>query len=183
MLQFSNRSKFRKWLFDNHETSGGLYLVFGKKGGPSTLTAHEALEEALCFGWIDGVIISIDDTKYKKYFARRNKKSNWSIKNKKIAQDLIERNIMTKAGFDAIEKAKENGMWDIRSKDAENNTIEDFKVLIRNHKEAYKNYLTMPFSAQRAYSAYYYEAKTEVTREKRLESIIERLNNNIKPSI
>lgn len=70
---FDNRQKFREWLMVNCESSQGIWLLFGKKGGPKTIKANEALEEALCFGWIDGVMQSIDDTSYKKYFSLRRK--------------------------------------------------------------------------------------------------------------
>ena len=62
--------------------SEGVWLLIGKAGGPKTIKAHEALEEALCFGWIDGVMQKIDDKTYKKYFARRRKNSKWSEKTK-----------------------------------------------------------------------------------------------------
>lgn len=78
-----------------------------------TLLASEALEEALCFGWIDGQMQSLDNTKYRKYFARRTAKSNWSDKNKKLAQSLIEQGKMTQQGMAAIERAKKNGTWDL----------------------------------------------------------------------
>lgn len=81
-LQFTNRTKFRNWLDENCQSSAGIWLIFGKKGGPKTLTATEALEEALYFGWIDGQMQSIDDKTYQKYFAPRREKSRWSEKNK-----------------------------------------------------------------------------------------------------
>ena len=84
VLEFSNRAEFHEWLNEHCTSSDGVWLLFGKKGGPTTITANEALEEALCFGWIDGQMQSLDETKYKKYFARRTKNSNWSEKNKKI---------------------------------------------------------------------------------------------------
>lgn len=180
-MSFSNRNEFRNWLEKNHESADGFYMIFGKKGGPKTLTAHEALEEALCYGWIDGVIISIDETKYKKYFARRVGKSNWSIKNKKLVEDLIARNIMTKAGFEAIENAKKNGMWDIRKETLEIDQIEGFMKLVKAHKTAYHNLSAMSYSVQKNYAGFYYEAKSEETKKRRLEKIIERLNNNLKP--
>ena len=97
-LEFQNRAAFREWLQKNGETSEGVWLLFGKKGGPVTLTAAEALEEALCFGWIDGQMQSLDDTKYKKYFARRTANSKWSDKNKALVQKLEEQGIMTDSG-------------------------------------------------------------------------------------
>lgn len=69
-LQFSGREEFRGWLQDHCRTDGGVWLLFGKAGGPRTITAAEALEEALCFGWIDGQMQRIDDRSYVKYFPR-----------------------------------------------------------------------------------------------------------------
>jgi len=84
-MQFISRDEFRNWLKDNCMSSGGVWLLFGKSGGPKTIKANEALEEALCFGWIDGQMQSIDDKTYIKYFSVRRKDSKWSDKNKAIA--------------------------------------------------------------------------------------------------
>ena len=90
LLRFEDRAAFRAWLAGNSRTSGGVWLVFGKAGGPKTIKAGEALEEALCFGWIDGQMQSIDDTAYRKYFSPRREKSKWSEKNKALAAKLEE---------------------------------------------------------------------------------------------
>jgi uncharacterized protein YdeI (YjbR/CyaY-like superfamily) len=74
-LTFSVRSDFRTWLKENAETSKGVWLIFDKTKARTTLSANDALEEALCFGWIDGQMQSIDDVKYRKYFAKRRAKS------------------------------------------------------------------------------------------------------------
>jgi len=73
-LLFTSRNEFRNWLHENCLSSGGVWLLFGKSGGPKTIKANEALEEALCFGWIDGQMRSIDDKTYIKYFSLRRKK-------------------------------------------------------------------------------------------------------------
>ncbi len=88
IMQFSNRGEFRKWLYDNCLSSAGFWLLFGKKGGPKTIKASEALEEALCFGWIDGQMESIDDKSYRKYFSLRRSNSKWSDKNKALGEKL-----------------------------------------------------------------------------------------------
>jgi uncharacterized protein YdeI (YjbR/CyaY-like superfamily) len=95
---FKTRAEFRAWLTENALSEEGVWLVFGKKGGPETLTANEALEEALCFGWIDGQMQSVDDYTYIKYFKQRSEKSNWSDKNKKLADKLEARGLMTDFG-------------------------------------------------------------------------------------
>ena len=89
ILKFSNREGFRNWLSDHCVSSEGVWLLFGKAGGPKTIKAGEALEEALCFGWIDGQMKRIDETSYKKYFSSRRKNSKWSEKNKVLAEKLF----------------------------------------------------------------------------------------------
>ncbi len=74
-VRFASREEFREWLSENGQSVKSIWLVLGKKGGPTTISAQEALEEALCFGWIDGQIRSVDETVYIKYFAQRRKGS------------------------------------------------------------------------------------------------------------
>ncbi len=97
-LVFKNRNAFRIWLLKNHSRREGLWLVFGKNNAIETLTPEEALEEALCFGWIDGLVKRVDETQYVKFFSPRRAKSNWSEKNKKTAERLIRRGRMTSSG-------------------------------------------------------------------------------------
>ena len=112
IMQFTDRTEFREWLSEHCQSSGGIWLLFGKAGGPKTIKAGEALEEALCFGWIDGQMKSIDEKTYKKYFSMRREKSKWSEKNKTLVQSLEERGLMTDFGRKKIDEAKENGQWD-----------------------------------------------------------------------
>ncbi|MEY8562307.1 hypothetical protein AALA21_04535 [Eggerthellaceae bacterium 3-80] len=76
-LRFADRSEFRKWLQDNASSDDVIWLIFGKAGGPKTLKACEALEEALCFGWIDEQMQKIDDVSNRKYFSQRRPNSKW----------------------------------------------------------------------------------------------------------
>ncbi len=84
ILEFSGREEFRKWLSEHCLSTDGVWLLFGKAGGPKTIKAPEALEEALCFGWIDGQMKSIDDKTYIKYFSMRREKSKWSEKIRRL---------------------------------------------------------------------------------------------------
>ena len=90
LLKFTNREEFREWLCENCLSNDGIWLLFGKAGGPKTVKAGEALEEALCFGWIDGQMEKIDDKTYKKYFSLRRDNSKWSEKNKALVKSLEE---------------------------------------------------------------------------------------------
>jgi uncharacterized protein YdeI (YjbR/CyaY-like superfamily) len=181
-LLFSTRSDFRAWLYENAETSGGIWLVLGKTKAVSTLTAKEALEEALCFGWIDGQMKSIDNTKYLKYFARRRATSRWSDKNKKIAEGLIEKKLMTKLGEKAIETAKQNGTWDAPKRDPiTDEQVKAFAEKLVGISPAYENFNKMPPSVRSAYTGRYLSFKSEEARQRDFVRIVERLNQSLKP--
>lgn len=179
---FQDRQAFHEWLENHAADSDGIWLIFGKKNGPKTLSAAEALEEALCFGWIDGQMQSLNDTAYKKYFAHRTVKSKWSDKNKKLTDVLIQKGLMTGQGYAAIEQAKKNGAWDAPTRERiADEQIEAFRELVRPHEPAYSNLLGMTQSVQRTYTGYYLDTKSEATRLNRLNKIIERLDKNLKP--
>lgn len=181
-LIFKTRALFREWLASEGAMSDGVWLIFSKTDTLKTLSAHEALEEALCFGWIDGQMQFIDDDKYKKYFARRRAKSNWSEKNKELTHQLIEKGLMTQQGFDAISCAKQNGQWDnSKPSTVSEEQIASFKLLVEPHEPAYMNLSAMSDSVQRTYTLFYHDAKSDKTRQTRLEKIIDRLNKNLKP--
>lgn len=105
-LCFQTREEFRTWLQNNCRSSDGVWLLFGKTKELVTLKADEALEEALCYGWIDGLMKRVDDKSYMKYFSLRRKNSKWSDKNKNLVRSLEERGRMTDMGRAKIEEAK-----------------------------------------------------------------------------
>jgi uncharacterized protein YdeI (YjbR/CyaY-like superfamily) len=181
-LLFQSREDFRAWLRENAETSKGVWLVFGKTKEVISLSANDALEEALCFGWIDGQMKSVDDTRYVKYFAKRHAKSVWSEKNKKIVESLRQRGLMTALGEQAVETAKKNGSWDTPNKNPiTDEQIEAFAEKLRGISPAYENFNNMPPSVRRTYTARYLSFKTEKARQRDLERIVDRLNKNLKP--
>jgi len=182
-LLLKDRAEFRAWLAEHALSTEGIWLVFGKDGGPSTIKADEALEEALCFGWIDGQIQSVDESSYLKYFKQRNESGNWSEKNKSLAEKLEERGLMTDLGRAKIEAAKQNGRWDSpKAETLSDGQFEGFIAMLRPHEQAYGNFMKMSRSMQRTYaSSYYFGAKTEAGKQKRLQTIIERLNLNLNP--
>lgn len=182
ILTFTDRQAFREWLGRYGTESDGIWLLFGKKGKFVTLSANDALEEALCHGWIDGKVQSIDDNSYRKYFARRLPKSKWSVKNKKLAQALMGKGLVTKQGLEAIDRARKNGSWDnAKPVPVTDEQIEMFKEIIQTNEPAFTNLLAMSQSIQRTYTAYYLDARSDKTRQTRLEKIIDRLNRNLKP--
>lgn len=181
-LVFSSRGDFRAWLQENAETSEGVWLVFGKTKAVKTLSANDALEEALCFGWIDGQMQSVDDTKYVKYFAKRREYSVWSEKNKKTVEILCKAGLMTELGEKAVEAAKKNGKWDApKSAPITDEHIEAFTKKLAGISPAYENFLNMSRSVRLTYTKRYLSFKTEEARQRDFLKIVDRLNNNLKP--
>lgn len=182
MMEFANRKEFRKWLYDHCLSDTGVWLLFGKAGGPKTIRAGEALEEALCFGWIDGQMQRIDDKTYKKYFSMRREKSRWSEKNKALAKSLEEQGLMTDLGRKKIEEAKKNGQWDAPDlmKIGEKE-IAVLSTLLESYEPAYTNFQSMSLSVKKTYTRAYLDAKTDAGRKKRIAWIVDRLNKNLKP--
>lgn len=181
-IKFSNRNDFRAWLNDNCLSSPGVWLLFGKKGGPKTIKASEALEEALCFGWIDGQMQSIDDKTYKKYFSLRRENSKWSDKNKALVEKLEKQGILTENGRKKIEEAKANGQWDApKAAGITEEQIASLTNLLEGHEPACANFLAMSPSVQKTYTRAYFEAKTDAGRAKRFAWMVERLDKNLKP--
>ncbi len=181
-LIFKTRQDFRSWLEVNATSSDGVWLVFSKSKDFKTLTANDALEEALCYGWIDGVMKSIDDSRYIKYFAKRRPKSVWSNRNKTIIDSLLKQNLVTPLGLEAIQNAKLNGMWDAST--AENATDDQIEILtlkLKAHPLAYENFMKMSFSVKRTYARRYFSFKTEASQLKDFDKIVDRLNKNLKP--
>lgn len=182
VMKFQTRQEFREWLEKHGQTSEGVWLLFGKKGGPKTLTANEALEEALCYGWIDGQMKSIDEKEYHKYFAQRRKKSKWSEKNKSIVKKLEEQGMMTDYGRAKIEEAKKNGQWDAKKPEPiTEEQVEFLSNLLKEYELAHTNFLTMSPSVKKTYTKAYYAAKTDSGREKTILWMVERLEKNLKP--
>lgn len=182
-LCFKNRSEFRIWLKDNCMSSVGVWLLFGKSKELETIKPEEALEEALCFGWIDGVMRKIDDKSYIKYFSMRRKNSKWSIKNKQTIDNLEKSGLMTDYGRTKIEEAKQNGQWDKATKpsDISNEQIEVVSELLKEYELAYVNFQGMSHSVKKTYTRAYLDAKTDEGRKKRLEWMKDRLEKNLKP--
>ncbi len=181
-IVFEDRAAMRTWLSGQGEHAEGVWLVFGKAAGPKTLSAAEALEEALCHGWIDGQMKRIDDLAYVKYFAPRRRGSKWSARNSALIQKLVDRGVVTPAGMAAIESAKAEGTWNTPATPAPSaDQAEELDALICGHEPAYANWSRMSPSVRRTYARAYFDAKTEQTRARRLERILDRLHQNLKP--
>lgn len=182
-IKFTSREEFCAWLREHCLSNDGIWILFGKSGGPKTIKAGEALEAALCFGWIDGQMEKIDEKTYKKYFSQRRENSKWSEKNKALVKRLEEQGRMTDFGRKKIEAAKKNGQWDATNPLAiiTEEQIACLSALLEGYEPAYTNFQAMPPSVKKTYTRAYLDAKTDAGREKRIAWMVDRLNKNLKP--
>jgi uncharacterized protein YdeI (YjbR/CyaY-like superfamily) len=113
VIPFASREAFEQWLEAKHESADGLWIKFAKKAsGIETVVYAEAVETALCFGWIDGQANSLDDDWYLQRFTPRRPRSKWSQINRDRAEALIEQGAMRPAGLREVERAKDDGRWE-----------------------------------------------------------------------
>jgi uncharacterized protein YdeI (YjbR/CyaY-like superfamily) len=170
---FKTQSAFRKWLAVHHENTTELLVGFYKKGtGKPSITWPESVDEALCFGWIDGIRRRIDDDSYSIRFTPRKTSSTWSAVNIKRAQELIREGCMTPAGQKAFAARKENrsGIYSYEQRSAE--LVEPYAGKLRRNKAALKFFASQPASYRKAANWWVVSAKKEETRLKRLELLI-----------
>jgi uncharacterized protein YdeI (YjbR/CyaY-like superfamily) len=173
-LPFRSSSEFRKWLGANHSQSNGIWLrIFKKDSGEPTGTYAEALDEALCFGWIDGQKQRQDDTSWLQRFTPRRPKSGWSKINTQHAERLIRGGRVKAAGLAQIVAAKKDGRWTAAYDSPSNATFpEGFLAELRKNKKA-KAFFESLNKANRYAIAYRLQtAKKPETRRRRVEMIL-----------
>ena len=171
-LSFRSQSNFHEWLLANYIQVEPIYIEF-YKDGTKGISYQEALEEALCFGWIDSLIKRVDERIYVRKFQKRLKKSKWSEVNKRLVNRLTEEGKMQKPGLQAVSVARENGEWERGDTRPEFTDVEGFRqVLISKigNSEAFDK-LSLPL--QEHYSLVYFSARKAETRAERLRKIIE----------
>ncbi len=176
-----NRQDWRLWLTNNHASATGVWLVWHKKHtGKTELSYDDMVEEALCFGWIDSVPRKVDDERTSLYFSPRKPKSEWSKINKDRIKGLIARGEMAPAGLTAIEVAKQNGSWDTLTQSDLLLIPDDLSAEFAKYRSANANFNAFPPSTQKAILAWIYAAKTDVTRQKRVQLTAELAEQNIR---
>ncbi len=173
-LFFATAEQWRNWLARNRNSEKGIWLIFHKKGtGNQALDYSQALDEALCFGWIDSLIKRVDDKRYARQFTPRKKTSRWSKINKKRVQHLITNGRMTAAGYAIIKDAKTSGQWDKPDRPplAARAPAEFQKALEKN--EAARNYFEgLAASYKKQYMMWIALAKRKSTKEQRIKEAI-----------
>lgn len=178
----SSKEEWRNWLKKNHLIKDSIWLIINKKGSLNpNLNWSEAVDEALCFGWIDSTKKSIDSEKYMQYFCKRRPKSNWSKINKNKVKTLIEQELMEEAGFKSIEIAKKNGSWTILDNVEALVIPEDLKEGFANHKGSMEYFDSLSKSAKKILLYWVISAKRKETRQKRILEIAENASRKLKP--
>lgn len=176
-------TEWRNWLEENHFSSQAVWLVFYKKASTKkSLTWSEAVDVALCFGWIDSKKIRIDDEKSHQFFSKRKPKSTWSKINKEKVQQLIEKGLMTHAGFKSIEIAKQNGSWSILDEVEELIIPEDLDAEFDQKPNSKEFFLSLSKSARKSILQWVVFAKRHETRQKRIREIVECAGQKQKPA-
>jgi uncharacterized protein YdeI (YjbR/CyaY-like superfamily) len=182
---FKTRNEWRLWLEKNHSTVSEIWLVYMKKHTKiQSVNYNEAVEEALCFGWIDSLVKSIDSESYMQKYTPRKKNSVWSLVNKKRVEKMIAENKMTSAGLEMVEIAKKNGNWDkaYSSKIKYDIPIE-FTEALQGNIIANSFFSRLSPSLQNTYVGYIVMAKRSETRINRIKKVIGLLENGTKPGM
>ncbi len=172
-----DRKAWRNWLQKHHDTSPGIWLIYYKKdSGKSRVPYADAVEEALCFGWIDSTLNPIDEHSYMQLFTPRKHKSGWSKLNKDRVEKLIEQGLMTPAGMEKIEAAKHHGTWS-KLDGVESFTVPtELKSAFKANAKA-KKFFDGLSKTNRKYILYYINgAKRADTKAQRIEAIISAAN-------
>jgi uncharacterized protein YdeI (YjbR/CyaY-like superfamily) len=165
-----DRAAWRRWLERHHATSQGTWLLIAKKGsGLASVTYEEAVEEALCFGWIDAKANSLDERRYKQWMAPRKSGSGWAASNKQRVERLLAEGRMAPAGLAAIEAAKADGSWTKLDDSGSLTVPRDLARAMKAYPDARRHFDAFPPSARRLILAWIASAKRPETRVKRIE--------------
>jgi uncharacterized protein YdeI (YjbR/CyaY-like superfamily) len=175
LLTIRSRDEWRDWLEAHHQSSDEAWLVLHKKTARKpTLTLDEAVREALCFGWIDGKLRSLDEESYSLRFTPRRPDSVWSLNNIRRVEDLIRQGLMTDAGLEKIAEARESGQWQAALRREQVDVIPvDLKSALRRCKGATARYRDLPPSRRKQLLHWLMTSRTPQTRQKRIEAIVE----------
>ena len=182
IMSFTNPQELRVWLLANNDRSEGIWLqIYKKQSGVIAVTYAEALDQALCFGWIDGQRKAFDSQSWIQRFTPRRSKGGWSKINTQHAERLIASGEMTPAGLKEINAAKAGGRWAAAYDSFASAAIpEDFLKKLAQHKMAFIFFKTL--NKTNLYSIAYrlQTAKKPATRERRIQAIIEKLSRGEK---
>ncbi len=178
----TSQQAWRIWLEENHRSKQSVWLVcYKKKANIPTVLWSDAVDEAICFGWIDSKRVTIDDDKFMQFFTKRKPNGTWSKVNKEKIKQLIERGLMTEAGLDCIEKAKQNGSWTVLDEVEELIIPRDLELAFNGKKGSIAFFLSLSKSVRKSILQWIVLAKQPETRQKRINEMAEMASQNLKP--
>jgi uncharacterized protein YdeI (YjbR/CyaY-like superfamily) len=179
---FKSRQGWESWLAKNHASSGGVWLKIAKKGsGMDSVTYDEALESALCYGWIDGQKKPFDETWWLQRFTARGPKSIWSVRNRDKAEALIEAGRMAPSGMRAIEAARKDGRWDAAYEGQRAAEVPaDFQAELDRSPKAKTFFAALDSANRYAILFRLHHAKNEAARARRVRQFVEMLERGEK---
>ena len=168
-----DRKGWRNWLIKHHAKEPGVWLIYYKKGSGKTRVSYEAaVEEALCFGWIDSIMKPIDEEKYMQKFTPRKIKSVWSALNKKRVEKLLEQKLMTPAGLAIIDTGKKNGSW-VQLDHVENLIMPpDLEKFFAKNRRVFKYFEGLGKFRKKQWLYRLHNAKLPQTRKKRIAELV-----------
>ena len=178
----SDKKDWRNWLEQNHKKKEAVWLIFyKKKSSTPNLSWSEAVDEALCFGWIDSVKKTIDSESYIQYFTRRKPNSTWSKINKDKIEKLMESGLMTEPGLKSIEIAKQNGSWTLLDSVENLEIPEDLEQEFKQYPESKDYFISLSKSVRKTMLGWVVLAKRQETRAKRITEIVKNARHKKKP--
>ena len=173
-LRFQNSHEWRNWLDEHHAREKEAWLVIKKNHiTHAGVFYEEAIEEAVCFGWIDGFMKSLDAETYVLRFTPRKRGSIWSVSNQQRVTRLIEQGRMTEAGMETVRDAQASGEWEaaLRREDV-TNIPDDLRAALENNPQGLAGFERLPASQKKQLLYWLDSAKTEQTRQKRIIKIV-----------
>lgn len=174
--------EWRNWLMEHHDSKSSVWLVYSKKGsGLPSITWSEAVDEALCFGWIDSLKKSIDRDTFMQFFCKRKANSVWSKINKEKVKRLLAQKLIAKAGLETIKKAKQNGSWTALDAVETLKIPTDLALEFKNSKDAKIFFLGLSKSAKKAILQWIVMAKKAETRQNRILELVKSSSENVLP--
>jgi uncharacterized protein YdeI (YjbR/CyaY-like superfamily) len=174
-----DRAGWREWLITNHATASGVYLVSWRRGsGRASVSYEDAVEEALCVGWVDSSGRNLDEERSIQWFARRRPRSLWARSNKERVARLTAAGQMLPAGLAAVEDAKRSGMWTLLDEVEELIVPADLAAVLEARSTAREKWDGFPPSARRAMLQWVVEARRPETRAKRIAEIADKASRN-----
>lgn len=178
----TNRQEWRQWLLENHNKKQSIWLVhYNKKSNMPSVSWSDAVDEALCFGWIDSTRKSLDNDMFIQFFTKRKPRSVWSKINKEKIERLKQEGLLMPAGLESISIAQQNGTWNILDDVEELEISEDLEMEFNTREGSKEYFLSLSKSVRKSMLQWIKLAKRPETRQKRIVELVEHANRKIRP--